>query len=103
MNAAAVAVAATAAAALATVAASPLRFGFYSADLSQTSPYSNIFQAGNVTLAAQAWDQFKVPSLVLTYDAFFVSSPHRMVLAPNWEAQWDALATAAAPLVRLGH
>lgn len=79
--------------------ASPLLFGYYSADLSQTASYSNVYQASTLAEAAAAYAQYGVPSLLLVYDAFFRGAPNRMVLSPTWQADWAALSAAAAPFV----
>ena len=76
-------------------------FGFYSADLSATAAFSNLFQADSVAdvQSAHAAGQ---RVLLLTYDAFFTSVPSRMVLRPDYEARWAALAAQAAPLLADG-
>lgn len=79
-----------------------LRFGYYSAALDATAAYSNVFQADTLADASDAWAAHGIPSLLLTFDAFFASAPNRMVLAPDWRARWAALAASAAPFVANG-
>ena len=76
-------------------------FGFYSADLSATASYSNLFQADSVADVQRAHAAGQ-HALLLTYDAFFTSVPNRMVLRPDYAAAWDALAAQAAPLLADG-
>ena len=96
--AAAAAISAATASASSSAAATLAYFGFYSANLTENSAYSNLYQAGSLAdaAAAHAAGQF---SLLLVYDAFFTSAPNRMVLRADYAARWAALAEAArAPL-----
>jgi len=76
-------------------------FGFYSANLSATAGFSNLFQADSVADVQRAHAAGQ-RVLLLTYDAFFMSVPGRMVLRPDYEARWAALAAQAAPLLADG-
>jgi hypothetical protein len=86
---------------LAAIFAKAAYFGFYSANLTSNAPYSNLFQADTISdaLTAETSGQH---SLLLTYSAFFVSAPNRLVLAPDFEARWAALAALSAPLIANG-
>jgi hypothetical protein len=74
-------------------------FGFYSADLSVTAPYSNLFQANSVA-DAQAAHTLGQTSLLLTFDTFFTTVPRRMILRPDWQARWQAQAAQVMPLLQ---
>ena len=76
-------------------------FGFYSANLSSTSSFSNLFQADTISEAQYA-KSVGQKSLLLVYDAFFTSVPNRMILRPDWSSSWTALAAEALPLVTSG-
>jgi len=78
-------------------------FGYYDANLTVNAPYSNLFQADTLqdALAAKAAKQ---EVLLLVYNAFFIEAPsgQRLILSPNYVAQWTAMASAAAPYIANG-
>lgn len=76
-------------------------FGYYSANLTANAPYSNLYQASSLADAIVGKAN-KQESLLLVYDALFVAGTRRLVLAPNYEAQWAALAAAARPFLANG-
>ncbi len=81
-----------------------VRFGYYSANITATAPYTTVYQANSLSDAAYAYAATggQARSLLLTYKAFFTSAPGRMILRPDWQAQWGALAAAAAPFLANG-
>ena len=78
-----------------------LLFGYYEDNLTAT-PWVSIHQADTIPDATFAFSNFKVPSLLLVYDAVFQQSSSRMILQPNWYDQLKSLMTAAAPLFSSG-
>ena len=76
-------------------------FGFYSANLTLTASYSNLYQADTIA-EAQAAHAVGQKTLLLVYDAFFMSVPNQIILRPDWLSSWEALATQAAPLIASG-
>ena len=69
-------------------------FGFYSANISVNAPYSNLYQASSLDDAAAA-HAAGMRSLLLVFDAFFVSAPNALVLRSDYAARWAAMAAAA--------
>jgi beta-galactosidase len=76
-------------------------FGFYSANLTLTASFSNLYQADTIS-DAQIAHAAGQKTLLLVYDAFFMSVPNQIILRPDWSSSWEALATQAAPLVTSG-
>lgn len=76
-------------------------FGYYGANLTANSQYSNLYQADTIAeaLAAHAAGQV---SLLGVYGAFFTGAVNATVLLPDWQAQWAALAAEAAPHLQSG-
>ena len=72
-------------------------FAFYSANLSAT-PWVSLYQADTVGDAAAAFSTFRVPSMLLLYDALFTTIPGRMILWPDFSLRLQALLAQAAPL-----
>lgn len=87
--------------ALTSCLAAPKYFGYYGANLTANSQYSNLYQADTIAeaLAAHAAGQV---SLLGVYGAFFTGAINATVLLPDWEAQWAALAAEAAPHLQSG-
>jgi hypothetical protein len=85
----------------ATGATSPLRFGFYADNLTET-PYATIHQADTIGDASSTYATYGIPSLLLVYNAVFMGAPNRMVLQTQWESQLKALVASAAPLFASG-
>lgn len=88
-------------ASLTLAAAKPAYFGYYDANLTANAPYSNLYQANSLQDAIVG-KMNKQESLLLVYDALFVEGTRRIILAPNYEAQWAALAAAARPFLLNG-
>ena len=82
------------------ITAAPL-FTYYSANLSAT-PWVSLYQADSTAAAESAFSTFKVPSMLLLYDALFTIVPQRMILQPDYSARLAALMAAAAPLRATG-
>jgi hypothetical protein len=76
-------------------------FGFYSPDLAENAQYSNLYQASSIAdvFTGKAAGQ---NVLLLTYDTFFMSVPNRVVLRPDYVAQWANLSATVAPLLKNG-
>ena len=74
-------------------------FTYYSANLSAT-PWLNLYQADTVDAATAAWSTYRIPSMLLLYDALFTSTsaPHRLILRADYATSLADLMSQAAPL-----